>query len=380
MHRPLSPLEDGLIPAAQRSAASLGRRHPEADNPGRPPFQRDRDRIIHSAAFRRLEYKTQVFVNGEGDNYRTRLTHTLEVTQVARSIARGLGLNEDLAEASALSHDLGHTPFGHAGERTLDAILADEGGFNHNLQGLRVVDVVERRYAAFPGLNLSHEVREAFIRHGGAAAAASQDEFSREVAAGMAADDIAYLAHDIDDGLFSGILDLDGLGEEELWLEAVSFPGFAGLPLSLQRTEGVRRLINLLITDVMETAAANIKRLGVDSPRSARASREPVVAFGAEMERRQKSLKAFLFNRFYRHPDVMAVMDEASSRLRRLFHAYADDPGEMPREYRETASREGARRAAADYVAGMTDRFAYQEWRRLVKPWTRLDGGVRRRP
>ena len=371
MDRLLSPLEDGLIPAAQRSGATRGRRHPEPEHSRRSPFQRDRDRVIHSAAFRRLEYKTQVFVNGEGDNYRTRLTHTLEVAQVARSLARGLGLNEDLAEAAALSHDLGHTPFGHAGERELDAILAAEGGFNHNRQGLRVVDILEARYAAFPGLNLCYEVREAFIRHGGASVAGSQAEFARdeapllEVAASMAADDIAYLAHDVDDGLFSGILGLDGLAGEELWREAVSFPGFAELSPSLQRAEGVRRLIDALVTDILETAAGNMVRLGIDSPWAARAAREPVVAFSPGMNRRRLSLKSFLFSHFYHHPGVMTVMEEASSRLRQLFHAYATNLLEMPPEYRDIARREGARRAAADYVAGMTDRFAAQEWRRM---------------
>ncbi|MCC8179360.1 MAG: dNTP triphosphohydrolase, partial [Planctomycetes bacterium] len=206
---PIQPQPDGLIPAAMRWSKSRGRPHNEDEHAFRNPFQRDRDRIIHAAAFRRLEYKTQVFVNGEGDHYRTRLTHTLEVCQIARTIARALGLNEDLAEAVALSHDLGHTPFGHAGERKLDELTRDIGGFNHNAQGLRVVDILEKRYAEFPGLNLTFEVREGFVRHGGPKVAAKYPEFSPsdapllEVAVTLAADDIAYLAHDIDDGLYS---------------------------------------------------------------------------------------------------------------------------------------------------------------------------------
>ena len=332
----LLPLSDSLLPAAQRTDGSRGRRHPEPDHPRRGQFERDRDRIIHCAAFRRLEYKTQVFVNGEGDNYRTRLTHTLEVAQLARSIARGLHINEDLAEAAALSHDLGHTPYGHAGERELDALLAGEGGFNHNRQGLRVVDVLEKRYAAFDGLNLCYEVREAFIRHGGPDLAGTQGEFPPgdapllEVAAGIAADDIAYLAHDIDDGLFSGMLEFGALAEEELWRCAAGPDRFPDFSPTLRRTEGVRRLINLLVTDLLETTERNIVRLQLDSPAAVLAGGAGAVAFSPGVEAGRNSLKEFLFRNLYRHPDVAAIMEAAQGRLRQLFNRYAGDPDALP--------------------------------------------------
>jgi dGTPase len=372
MHRLLAPLSDHMLPAAQRAGAGRGRRHPEPEHPRRNPYERDRDRIIHSAAFRRLEYKTQVFVNGEGDNYRTRLTHTLEVTQLARAIARGLRLNEDLAEAAALSHDLGHTPFGHAGERELDSLMSGAGGFNHNRQGLRVVDVLEKRYADFAGLNLCHEVREAFVRHGGSAVAEGQDEFPKydapllEVAASMAADDIAYLAHDVDDGLFSGMLSAAMLGGETLWRQASSPSGLAGLTPSLQRTEGVRRLINLLVTDLLAESGKNIVRLKLDSTEAVREAGGGAVAFSPEVENNKNSLKTFLARNFYRHPAVSAVMEEARTRLRQLFDFYSADAGNLPEEYRAIAAGDGVPRAAADYIAGMTDRFAIEEWRKRV--------------
>lgn len=364
---PLRPLADGMLPAALRLGDSRGRRHPEPEHPERTPFQRDRDRVIHAAAFRRLEGKTQVFITGEGDNYRTRLTHTLEVTQIARSLARALHLNEDLAEAIALSHDLGHTPFGHAGERILEQLLADQGGFNHNVQGLRVVDFLERRYAAFPGLNLSFEVREGFARHGAGSFGA---EFPLEhgplleMAAALAADDIAYMAHDLDDGLYSGLLSIDELSRQELWRLATREEGFAAFSPSLKRTEGVRRLINLLVTDATAASRRKIADLGLDSPAKARAAGTAAVVFSPEMEALHGELKRFLYRNLYRHPEVMRVMEAAQAKLAALFALYAADPEKMPAEYRVIADREGARRAAADYVAGMTDHFALDECRR----------------
>lgn len=361
-----------MIPAAMRDDASRGRRHAEAEHPYRGRFQRDRDRIIHSAHFRRLEYKTQVFVNGEGDNYRTRLTHTLEVTQIARSIARALRLNEDLAEAVALSHDLGHTPFGHAGERVLNEKLRDAGGFNHNEQGLRIVDLLESRYAAFAGLNLTYEVREAFVRHGGREVAREYPEFSQgdgpllEVAATLAADDIAYIAHDIDDGLFSGILEADALDRQELWLEATrTLEGFARLPLGLKRAEGVRRLINLLVTDVLEASRANLAERGVASPEDVRAVPEPLVDFSPAVGKKKKDLKAFLYNNFYRHPNVMKKIEEAQGMLGDLWEWYAANWEKMPMPYREIADRGEMKKAAADYLSGMTDRYAREKWKEL---------------
>ncbi len=366
----LSPLADGLLPAATRLADSRGRKYAEPEHPFRNPFQRDRDRIIHSAAFRRLEYKTQVFVNGEGDHYRTRLTHTLEVAQIARSVARAICLNEDLAEAVALSHDLGHTPFGHAGEKVLDRLLAGQGGFNHNAQGLRVVDFLERRYAAFEGLNLSFEVREGFVRHGGGKGAPAGGEFPEsdapllEVAVTVAADDIAYIAHDIDDGLYSGMVKPGELADQTLWRRATEVEGFEKLPASLKRTEGVRRLINLLVTDLLAASKTNLGRLKLNSQAEVRRCREKVIGFSGEVDKHRRELKDFLFRNFYRHPNVMAVMEDAQAKLAALFEAYAAGTADLPPEYRSVAVREGPARAAADYVAGMTDRFASEEYRR----------------
>lgn len=371
MKDPLTPLEDRLLPVAMRASATRGRRHPEAEHQFRNPFQRDRDRIIHAAAFRRLEYKTQVFVNGEGDHYRTRLTHTLEVNQIARTIARALHLNEDLADAVALSHDLGHTPFGHAGERQLDVLLSDHGGFNHNVQGLRVVDILEKRYAAFPGLNLTYEVREAFVRHGGPEVAGRQEEFASgdaallEIAATLCADDIAYIAHDIDDGLYSGILHPEELAEQELWRLAAGDGDFDAMSASLKRTEGVRRLINLLVTDLLVTSRINIKRMELSSVAQVRGIKEKVLCFSEEVEKNKSALKKYLFHNFYRHPNVMKVMEEAQKLLADLFEWYAGAGEKMPLEYQKIADIVGSRRAAADYVAGMTDRFARDEWTRL---------------
>ena len=372
MSEPLQPLSDGLLPAAMRVGETRGRTHREDEHPFRSPFQRDRDRIIHSAHFRRLEYKTQVFVNGEGDNYRTRLTHTLEVTQIARTIARALHLNEDLAEAVALSHDLGHTPFGHAGERLLSGLMADAGGFDHNAQGLRVVDVLEQRYASFAGLNLSYEVREAFVRHGGAKVAASQTEFPTddapllEVAATMVADDIAYLAHDIDDGLYSGILDPEELSAQALWRTATDVEGFDGFPRSLKRAEGVRRLINLLVTDLLENSRKNLAGMDINSVTQVRAGGEGIMSFSPKVEKNKNELKSFLFTNFYRHPNLMEVLEEAQEMLARLFDIYIGAPEKMPDEYRKSADIVGIKRAAADYIAGMTDRFAREEWLRSL--------------
>lgn len=364
---------DGLIPAAMRDKDTRGRRFDEPEHPYRSRFQRDRDRVIHSAHFRRLEYKTQVFVNGEGDNYRTRLTHTLEVTQIARSIARALGVNEDLAEAAALSHDLGHTAFGHAGERVLNGLMENEGGFNHNAQGLRIVDILETRYASFPGLNLTFEVREAFVRHGGPRVAAIYPEYPYddapllEVAATLVADDIAYIAHDIDDGLFSGLLEVVDLEKQDLWREATEGIVKKDFPLQLKRTEGVRRLINLLVSDVLKEAKTNIVRMELDSPDKVRAEKNKnIIFFSNEVEEKKESLKKYLFRNFYRHPTVMEDMEEAQGILRYLWDWYVVNYEKMPSPYRQIADTAGVKRAATDYVSGMTDRYAREKWQSIL--------------
>lgn len=372
---PLTPREDSLLPAAMRDADSRGRLRRGEEHAYRGAFQRDRDRVIHSAHFRRLEYKTQVFVNGEGDNYRTRLTHTLEVAQIARSLARALHVNEDLAEAAALSHDLGHTPFGHAGERVLDRLTAEAGGFNHNRQGLRIVDLLEERYAAFPGLNLTYEVREGFFQHGGrrvtagdegSAGFSPDDSPLLEIAVTLIADDIAYIAHDIDDGLYSGLLRPEQLEEQALWREATvdRDAAFAALPGRLKRTEGVRRLINLLISDVIGETRANLAATGVGSPQDVRGCTAALVRFTGDVETKKAALKQFLFANFYRHPAVMAVMEEAQSMLAEVFLRFAEGGERMPEQYERIAGLSGRKRAAADYVSGMTDRFLRDAWER----------------
>ncbi|MDR0361291.1 MAG: deoxyguanosinetriphosphate triphosphohydrolase [Planctomycetota bacterium] len=369
---PRAMFPDGMIPAAQRPGDGRGRAHPEPEHAFRNPYQRDRDRIVHAASFRRLEYKTQVFVNGEGDNYRTRLTHTLEVAQISRTLARALHINEDLAEAVALSHDLGHTPFGHAGERLLDEILADRGGFNHNTHGLRVVDVLEKRYAAFDGINLTYETREAFIRHAGRGFAkdsgfAEDDAPLLEVACTLIADDIAYLAHDIDDGLYSGMLREEDLRSLALWRMATieSVPGFESLSPAMKRVEGVRRLINVLASDAIASTWEYIGELGLASPKDVRGGPRDVVSFSEAVAEMKKELKKYLFVNFYRNGKLMAVMEIAQDKLRALFAVYRENPAKMPDDYRQIADTYGIERAVTDYVAGMTDRFAQDEFVRL---------------
>ncbi len=358
------------LPLAMSPDKTRGRRFPEPEHPYRNAFQRDRDRIIHSAHFRRLEYKTQVFVNGEGDNYRTRLTHTLEVNQIARTLARALGINEDLAEAVALSHDLGHTPFGHAGERVLNALMAGEGGFDHNIQGLRIVDRLEARYAAFRGLNLTYEVREAFFQHSGRKVTPETAEFTPargmllEVQATLVADDIAYIAHDIDDGLYSGLLRAEELDACAVWREATAVEGFTGFRPGLQRTEGVRRLINRLVGDAVETSRVNLERKGNADISAIFTAETPIVTFSPALEEKKNELKKFLFKNFYRHQAVLAVMKKAQAMLEELWRYYVAEPQQLPDEYRDIMEEVGVNRAVTDYLAGMTDRYLREEWRR----------------
>ena len=342
----------------------------------RSEFQRDRDRIVHSTAFRRLEYKTQVFVNHEGDLFRTRLTHTIEVAQIARSIARALALDEDLVEAISLAHDLGHTPFGHAGQDALNECMEGHGGFEHNLQSLRVVDELEQRYAGFDGLNLCFETREGILKHCSAANARGLGELgerfllrrqpSLEAQVANLADEIAYNNHDVDDGLRSGLITLGQLQAVDLFAAHAddvrrAFPGVAERRLV---HETVRRMINELVVDLLDETR---RRIAAAAPRSVEDVRAaaPLVAFSQPMRERSQRLKAFLHERLYRHARVAAVMDEAKATVRRLFAAYASEPALLPDEHRERAQRLGMR-AIADYIAGMTDRFALKELERLA--------------
>ena len=377
-----------LAPYASSPERSRGRLHREPESPSRTPFQRDRDRIIHSAAFRRLQYKTQVFVYHEGDHYRTRLTHSLEVAQIARSLARALGLNEDLAEALALAHDLGHTPFGHAGEEALDAAMKDYGGFSHNDQTLRILTSLERRYADFDGLNLTWETLEGTVKHNGpvkpplsetiAAYNARHDlELvtwpSAEAQIAALSDDIAYDNHDIDDGFRAGLFTLDDLRDVPLIGEALAEVRKSNRAIEDSRAihEAVRRLIDRMVTDVVAETRRRVAHANVASADAVRQSRAPLVVFSDEMREREKGLRAFLFERMYRHYRVNRMSSKARRVVADLFRIFNREPDLLPSEWRDEASKRDAKgraRVIADYIAGMTDRFALDEHRRLVDP------------
>ena len=372
-----------LAPYASDPQRGRGRRHPEPPAPTRDDYQRDRDRIVHSTAFRRLVYKTQVFLNHEGDLFRTRLTHSLEVAQLARSIARSLGLNEDLTEAIALAHDLGHTPFGHAGQDALNGCLRaaepEGGGFEHNLQSLRVVDRLEERYAAFDGLNLCFETREGILkhcsrRHARALEKAEPGGVARRFLDGTQpsleaqlcnlADEIAYNAHDLDDGVRSGLLEIEQLEAVPLVARHLAearreHPGLAGRRLLF---ETLRRLLSAQVYDAIDASRAALATHGPDSADAARAA-PSLIGFTPEMREAGTALKRFLFARLYRHPQVAATTERAQAVVRELFEAYDGGAAELPGGVRTEQRR---RRAVADYIAGMTDRFALREHRRLT--------------
>jgi len=372
---PLAGAESVLASYAAHSDASRGRIHPEAESQGRTAFQRDRERVIHSAAFRRLEYKTQVFVNHEGDLFRTRLTHSLEVAQIGRGIARALRVNEDLVEAIALAHDLGHTPFGHAGQDALHECMAQHGGFEHNLQSLRVVDELEERYGSFNGLNLTFEAREGILKHcslenarklgdlGQRFIARRQPSLEAQIA--NLADEIAYNNHDVDDGLRSGLLQVTQLDEVSFFArhaEGVR-KQFPELPERRTIHETIRRMINALIVDLV---AESSRRIGAAAPTTIDDVREsaPLVAFSEPMRREADALKTFLRENLYRHYQVARMTNKARRIVRELFTAFWDDVRLLPSDYRERAESDRAR-TIADYVAGMTDRYAIREHRRL---------------
>ena len=371
-----------LAPYAMPSRLSRGRRHPEAEHPFRMVFQRDRDRIIHSTAFRRLEYKTQVFVNHEGDYYRTRLTHTIEAAQVTRTLARVLGLNEDLAEAVALAHDLGHTPFGHAGERTLDRLMQPHGGFDHNGQSLRIVETLEERYPRFRGLNLSWEVREGIVKHSTRYDRPQVAEYDAALAPCLEAqivdfaDEIAYSAHDVDDGLKSGMLDPDDLATVPLWADAhgavtADAPGSSP---AILRYQGVRLLIDWMASDLVETLLARIDDEGIDSLDAVRAVKPRLVEFSPTMTIRQRELKTFLYDYLYTHHRVTRMTQKADRIMSALFEVYMQEPRQLPPHVLHRVAEEGetVARVVADYIAGMTDRFALEEYKKLFDPYERV--------
>jgi len=362
-----------LAPYAVRSGESSGRVHAEPDHPYRTAFQRDRDRIIHSRAFRRLEYKTQVFVFHEGDHYRNRLTHTLEGSQISRTIARALRLNEDLCEAVALAHDLGHTAFGHAGERVLSDCMSREGGFDHNRQSLRIVDLLEDRYPDFRGLNLTDETREGILKHGiqwehPVPVPEQTEQPSLEAQVVDASDEIAYTNHDLDDGLRSELLDLESLTDVPLWCEAREQvkAEFGGATDAVLQAQAVRAIINRLVTDLVETSAARLAESGVGSVAAVRATEGRLIAFAPEVAAAKRELKRFLYDNLYYHPRVRAMSDRGAQVLGELFACFRDDPERLPSHVREHFGEDGEARAIADYAAGMTDRFAMVEHERLV--------------
>ena len=357
------------------TASAHGRKIPEPAPSGRSEFQRDRDRIIHSGAFRRLEYKTQVFVNHEGDLFRTRLTHSIEVAQIGRSIARRLALNEDLAEAISLAHDLGHTPFGHAGQEALNACMKDHGGFEHNLQSLRVVDVLEERYAAFDGLNLCFETREGILKHCSLENAAKLDEVgerflnnrrpSTEAQIANLADEIAYNNHDVDDGLRSGLITLEQLTSVRLFAGHLNEVRTSYPNLAERRVvhETVRRMINTLVTDLIAQTEQNIRAHSPQSVDDVRTA-PPIVAFSAQMYELNRELKAFLRTHLYRHFRVMRMTAKARRIIGDLFNAFIEDSRLLPPQFNPEAESMRAR-SVADYIAGMTDRYAIREHRRI---------------
>ena len=363
---------------------SRGRRFPEPPPHFRSEFQRDRDRIIHCNAFRRLVYKTQVFVNHEGDLYRTRVTHSLEVAQIGRTVARALRLNETLTEAICLAHDLGHTPFGHAGQDALNDCMREHGGFEHNLQSLRVVDELEERYAEFSGLNLTFECREGILKHCSAQNARRLGELGRrflertqpglEAQLANLADAIAYNNHDVDDGVRAGLINVGDLRDVRLFarFQAEVAERYPDVPARRQLYETIRRMVDYLVSDLITQAGRNIAEARVDSIDAVRQQREPLIALSEGVLKEHQELKKFLRAKLYNHPKVLIVMDEARQTLRELFEAYLRDPSLLPPEHLALVARadvEGGKsaraRVVADYVAGMTDRFAFVERTRL---------------
>jgi len=368
---------------AAQSETSRGRRHSEFYKDDRPAYERDRDRIIHCAAFRRLEYKTQVFVNHEGDYYRTRLTHSLEVAQIGRGIARRLKLNEDLVETLALSHDLGHTPFGHTGEEVLNGLMSPYGGFEHNRQSLRIVETLEERYPGFNGLNLSWEAREGIIKHSSdydIPDGSGYEEYCPRLRPTLeaqiidSADEIAYNNHDIDDGLKAGYLDPSALMGVELWAETYARVAekYPSLSEERQILQTISHLIGFLILDLVEQTQTSIDTAGVKSLGEVREREANLVMFSTDTAARNRELKAFLYKNLYRHYKVERMRIKAERFLTMLFENYLENPTLLPNSYQDKYELYGRERVVCDYIAGMTDRYALDEYKRLFDPYERV--------
>jgi dGTPase len=370
-----------LAPYAMHSKDTRGRKYPEKEPRHRSCYQRDRDRIIHSTAFRRLEYKTQVFVNHEGDYYRTRLTHTLEVNQIARSIAREMRLNEDLVEAIALAHDIGHPPFGHAGEEVLSILMENNGGFDHNMQGLRVVDELEERYPLFPGLNLTWEVREGINKHTTMFDKTERlVELEPEVSPTLetqivdAADEIAYDNHDIDDGITANLLDEKAVSRLELWKTTVLYikKSYANLPDHIRRYQIIRCLIDRQIKDLVETSEKNIKNADIKSLLDVRKHAKKLISFSKNMQNKRMAFREFLSQYLYKNFRVIRMSNKAKRFITELFNVYLERPEQLLPVDQAKIKKYGLHRVVCDYIAGMTDRYALDEYKKLFNPYEKV--------
>jgi len=407
IRKQLEDLEEKLLaPFATKSKYSKGRKYPEEQHPLRTVYQRDRDRIIHSTAFRRLEYKTQVFVNHEGDYYRTRLTHTLEVSQIARSIAKSLNLNENLVEAIALAHDLGHTPFGHSGEEALNELMHKHGGFNHNLQGLRVVDLLEERYPDFKGLNLSWEVREGIAKHSTTYDKGSYkwvneiikrysdteenylkkiaefniEDLSPEFAPSLEmqvvdiADEIAYDNHDLDDGLASGLIKGKDLLDIPMWEKGYQTieKKYRNINPKIKRYQTIRYLINLQVTDLVKNTKKLIVSKKLGTVEDVRNCKNKIVQFSPKLIQLRIPLRKFLMDNLYKHYRVIRMSDKAQRFIKSLFNVYLEKTAQLPPSDRKRLTNESTEKVICDYIAGMTDRFALDEYKKLFEPYERV--------
>jgi dGTPase len=364
-----------LAPYGMRSKNSKGRSFYENEHEYRTAFQRDRDRILHTTAFRRLEYKTQVFINYEGDYFRTRLTHTLEVAQIGRTLARALGANADLVEAICLAHDLGHPPFGHSGESSLSRLMKDYGDFDHNKQSFRIVTELEQRYKEFPGLNLTWEVREGIVKHESEYDISFASDFDPELRGNLetqitnVADELAYTTHDLDDGLRSGMLTPQMLNGISLWVAMTDSVNWQGLELDdITRHRMIRKLVDMEVSDLVLITDTHLRESGAESPEDIQRLEYNVMGFSEEMKNRNRELKDFLYSKLYRHHRVVRMQTKAEHIINDLFKAYSDEPAILPEHVQEYINKWGLERVVCDYIAGMTDRYAVEEHQKLFNP------------
>ena len=372
----LEDLEDkALASYGVRSKDTKGRAYLDDEPEYRTSFQRDRDRIIHTTAFRRLEYKTQVFVNYEGDYFRTRLTHTLEVAQIGRTIARALGANEDLVEAVCLAHDLGHSPFGHSGEVSLARLMKDYGGFDHNKQSLRIVTELEQRYPEFPGLNLTWEVREGMVKHESEYDIADARDYNPALRGNLetqianVADELAYTTHDLDDGLRSGMISPPMLDGIDLWEVLKGTYGWQGPELAdLERHRMIRQLVGIMVSDMVSATDKRLRETGVRSPLEIQQLKTNLIGYSEDLQRRNRELKDFLYKNLYSHYRVIRMAVKAERVITDLFQAYQSEPAILPDGLQKATGTRGLERTICDYIAGMTDRFAIQEHEKLFNP------------